>query len=84
MLCETKIRENKIFLGTQCTQARARGYSRAKDIEFEQNTLFLLSSSQRSSEEGISHEHDPREFFRQDFRTAPTLIMHTVIVQRKQ
>ena len=50
MICESKIRENKIFLGTQCTQARVRGKSRAANTELEQHTLFLLSFSQRSSE----------------------------------
>ena len=66
MICESKLRENKIFLGTQYTQERVRGYSRATNTEFEQHTLFFLSFSQRSSE-GIGQYARPFSQLTVDF-----------------
>ena len=63
MICEGKTRENNVFLKTQCTRARARTYSGVINAVLGQNTPFLFSFRQRSREQGIVYEYDPREFF---------------------
>ena len=51
IICESEIHEMYTSLAIQCIQACARGSYKAINIDFKQNnTSFVLSISQRSSE----------------------------------
>ena len=63
VICESEIREINTSLAIQCMQACARGCYKTINTDFKRNnTPFVLSISQRSSEGGIFlFGFDPRE-----------------------
>ena len=60
MICESETREIITFLAIQCMQTCSRGCYKTTNTEIKQNnTPFVLSLSQRSSEERVGPPTHP-------------------------